>query len=74
MCNRDTLLNQLPYAMDVQLCYMLGYILCYKYHVCSIITFFITIGKTQLINGTNFILDIVTNYRQASLGRTGYSL
>ena len=46
---------------------MLGYILCYKYHVGSIITLILTIGQVQLINWTNFILDIVTNCMEASL-------
>ena len=53
--------------MNSQLCHILGYILCYKYHVGSIINFFLTIGQTQLINWTNFILDIVTNCIEASL-------
>ena len=60
--------------MNVHLCHMLGYILYYRYHVGSIITFFLTIGQTQLINWTNFILDIVTNYIEASLGKARYSL
>ena len=55
--------------MNAQLFHMLGYILCHIYHVGSIITLFLTIGQAQLINWTNFILDIVTNYREASLGR-----
>ena len=60
--------------MNSQLCHILGYILCYKYHVGSIINFFLTIGQTQLINWTNFILDIVTNCIEGSLGRANYSL
>ena len=40
---------------------------CYKYHVIFIITIFLTIGQAQLINWTNFILDIVTNCMEASL-------
>ena len=53
---------------------MLGYILCYKYHASFIITLFLTTGQAQLINWTNFILDIVTNFIEASLGRDSYSL
>ena len=60
--------------MNAQLCHMLGYILCYGYHVGSIITLFLTIGQAQLINWTNFILNMVTNCIEASLGRTSYSL
>ena len=60
--------------MNAQLCHMLGYILCYKYHVGSIITLLLTIGQAQLINWTNFILDTVTNYIETSLGRASYSL
>ena len=60
--------------MNAQLCHMLGYILCYRYHIGSIITIFLTIGQTQLINWTNFIMDIVTNCIEASLGRASYSL
>ena len=48
---------------------MLGYILCYRFHVGFIITLFLTIDQAQLINWTNFILDIVTNCIKASLGR-----
>ena len=53
---------------------LFGHILCYRYHVGSIITLFLTIGQAQLINWTNFILDIVTNFIEASLGRDSYSL
>ena len=60
--------------MNAQLCCMLGYILCYRYHVGSIITLFLTIGQAQLINWTNFILDIVTNCIEVSLSRASYSL
>ena len=60
--------------MNAQLCHTVIYNLCYRCHVGFIMTFFLTIGQPQLINWTNLILDIVTNYRQASLGRTGYSL
>ena len=59
--------------MNAQLCHMFGYILCYRYHVGSIITLFLTISQSQLINKTNFILDIVTNCIEASLGRVNYS-
>ena len=59
--------------MNAQLCHMLGYILCYRYHVGSIITLLLTIRQAQLINWTNFILDIVTNYIEASLGKASYS-
>ena len=48
---------------------MLAYIICYRYHVGFIITLFLTIDQAQLINWTNFILDIVTNHIEASLGR-----
>ena len=54
--------------MNVQLCHTLSYILCYKYHASFIITFFLTIGQAQLINWINFILGIVTNFIEASLG------
>ena len=60
--------------MNVQLCHMLGYILCYIYHVDFIITLFLTIDQAQLTNWTNFILEIVTNCIEASLGRATYSL
>ena len=60
--------------MHAQLCHMLGYILCYRYHVGSIITLFLTIGQVQLINWINFILDIVTNCIEVSLGKANYSL
>ena len=60
--------------MNAQLCHMLDYILCYKYHVGYIITLFLIIGQNQLISWTNFILDIVTNYIEVSLGKTSYSL
>ena len=53
---------------------MLGYIICYRYHVSSIITLSPTIGQAQLINWTNFILDIVINCIKASLERASYSL
>ena len=52
---------------------MFSYILCYRYHVGFIITLFLTIDQAQLINWTNFILDIVTNCIEASLGRVNYS-
>ena len=52
---------------------MLGYILCYRYHVGFIITLFLTIDQAQLIMWTNFILNIVTNCTEASLGRVDYS-
>ena len=48
---------------------MLAYILCYRYHIGFIITLFLTIDQAQLINWTNFILDIVTNHIEDSLGR-----
>ena len=53
---------------------MLGYILCYRYHVGFIITLFLTIDQAQLINWTKFILDMVTNHIEADLGKTSYSL
>ena len=53
--------------MNALLCRMLAFILCYRYHVGSIITLILTIGQVQLINWTNFILDIVTNCMEASL-------
>ena len=53
---------------------MLGYILCYIYDVRFIITLFLTIDQAQLINWTNFIMDIVANFIEASLGRANYSL
>ena len=53
---------------------MFGYIIYYRYPVGSIITLFLTIGYAHLINWTNFILDIVTNCIEASLGRASYSL
>ena len=60
--------------MNAQLCHMLDYILCYKYHVGSIITLFLIIGQAQLIKWTNFILDIVTNCVEVSLERVSYFL
>ena len=60
--------------MHAQLCHMLGYILCYRYHVGSIVTLFLTIGQAQLIIWINFILDMVTNCIEASLGRASHSL
>ena len=48
---------------------MLGYILYYVYDVGFIITLFLTINQAQLINWTNFIMDIVANFIEASLGR-----
>ena len=53
---------------------MLGYNLCYRYHVGLIIPLFLTIGQVQLVNQTNFILDIVTNCIEISLGKANYSL
>ena len=53
---------------------MLGYIICYKYHVDFIITLFLTINQVQLIIWTNFILDTLTNCIEASLCRACYSL
>ena len=60
--------------MNAQLCHMLSYIICYRYHAGSIITLFLTIGYAHLINWTNFILDIVINCREASLGKVSYFL
>ena len=61
--------------MNAQLCHMLGYnILCYRYHIGSIVTLLLIIGQAQLINWTNFILDILTNCIETSLGRASYSL
>ena len=60
--------------MNAQWCHMLGYILCYRYHVGSIVTLLLTIGQAQLIDWTNFIVDIVTNCIEASLCKASYSL
>ena len=60
--------------MNAQLCHMFGYILCYRYHVGSIITLLLTIGQAELIDWTNFIMDIVINCIEVSLGKTSYSL
>ena len=60
--------------MNAQLCHMFGHILCYRYHVGFIITFFLTLDQAQLISWTNFILDIVTNFIETSLDRASYSL
>ena len=60
--------------MNAQLCHLLGYILCYRYHVGSIITLLLTIGQAKLIDWTNFIMDIVINCIEVSLGKTSYSL
>ena len=60
--------------MNVQLCHLLGYILCYRYHVGSIITLLLTIGQAELIDWSNFIMDIVINCIEVSLGKTSYSL
>ena len=56
--------------MNAQLCHLLGYILCYRYHVGSIITLLLTIGQAKLIDWTNFIMDIVINCIEVSLGKT----
>ena len=46
---------------------MLNYVICLvilfvkRYHVGFIITVFLKIDQTQLIDQTNFILDVVTN-------------
>ena len=56
--------------MNAQLCHLLGYILCYRYHVGSIITLLLTIGQAELIDWTNFIMDIVINCIEVSLGKT----
>ena len=48
---------------------MLGYILCFRYHVDFIITLFLIIGQAQLINWAISILDIVTNCIKSSLGK-----
>ena len=53
---------------------MLGYILCYRYHVGFLIILFLTIDQAQLINWTNLILDIVTNCIEVSLRRANHSL
>ena len=53
---------------------MLGHILCYKYHTGFIIILFLTIDQAQLINWTNFILDIITNCIGVSFGSASYSL
>ena len=55
--------------MNAQLCHLLGYILCYRYHVGSIITLLLTIGQAKLIDWTNFIMDIVINCIEVSLGK-----
>ena len=60
--------------MNAQLCHLLGYILCYRYHVGSIITLLLTIGQAKLIDWTNFIMDMVINCIEVSLGKTSYSL
>ena len=60
--------------MSYQLCHMLGYILCYRYHVGSIITLLLTIGQAELIDWTNFIMDIVINCIEVSLGKASNSL
>ena len=60
--------------MNAQLCHLLGYILCYRYQVGSIITLLLTIGQAELIDWTDFIMDIVINCIEVSLGKTSYSL
>ena len=60
--------------MNAQLCHTVIYNLCYRCHAGFIMTIFLTIGQPQLINWINFIMDIVTNYIEVSLGRTSYSL
>ena len=53
---------------------MLGYILYYRYHAGFIVTLFLTIDQAQLIIWINFILDIVSNCIEASLGTVSDSL
>ena len=36
--------------------------------------FFLILDQVQLIIWTNFNLDLVTNYKESSLGRASYSL
>ena len=60
--------------MNAKLCHLLGYILCYRYHVGSIITLLLTIGQAELIDWTDFIMDILINCIEVSLGKTSYSL
>ena len=53
---------------------MLGYILCHRYHVGFIVTLSMTIDQAQLMIWINFILDIVSNCIEASLGTVSDSL